>query len=79
MHSLLRNEPFLTLHGRLRRTRIVPADVEALRLAGWSDLQIAETIHVTALFASFNRVVNGFGLPSQDLLSIYENESDHHD
>ena len=58
---------------------IVPADVEALRLAGWSDLQIAETIHVTALFASFNRVVNGFGLPSQDLLSIYENESDHHD
>jgi uncharacterized peroxidase-related enzyme len=58
---------------------IVPADIEALRLAGWSDLQIAEAIHVTALFASFNRVVNAFGLPSQDLLAIYENESDHHD
>jgi alkylhydroperoxidase family enzyme len=39
-----------------------------LRKAGWSDLQIAETIHTTALFAFFNRVVSGFGLPSQDLL-----------
>jgi uncharacterized peroxidase-related enzyme len=57
---------------------IVRADIEALRAAGWSDLQIAETIHVTALFASFNRVVNAFGLPSQDLLAIYEKESDDH-
>ena len=54
---------------------ITPADIEALRAAGWSDLQIAETIHVTALFASFNRVVNAFGLPSQDLLAIYERDS----
>jgi uncharacterized peroxidase-related enzyme len=57
---------------------IAPADVETLRVAGWSDLQIAETIHLTALFACFNRVVNGFGLPSQDLLAIYAGESDHH-
>ena len=57
---------------------IARADIEALRTAGWSDLQIAETIHVTALFASFNRVVNAFGLPSQDLLAIYEKESDDH-
>jgi uncharacterized peroxidase-related enzyme len=51
---------------------ITPADIEALRSAGWSDLQIAEAIHVTALFASFNRIANGFGLPSQELLAIYE-------
>jgi uncharacterized peroxidase-related enzyme len=57
---------------------IAPADIEALRVAGWTDLQIAETVHVTALFACFNRVVNAFGLPSQDLLSIYEKEGDDH-
>jgi uncharacterized peroxidase-related enzyme len=57
---------------------IARADIEALRVAGWSDLQIAETIHVTALFASFNRVVNAFGLPSQELLPIYAKESDDH-
>jgi uncharacterized peroxidase-related enzyme len=57
---------------------ITPSDIEALRAAGWSDLQIAETIHVTALFASFNRVVNAFGLPSQELLAIYAKEEEDH-
>jgi len=57
---------------------IASSDIEALRAAGWSDLQIAETIHVTALFACFNRVVNAFGLPSQELLSIYEREETDH-
>lgn len=45
-----------------------PSDITMLRNAGWTDLEIAETIHTTALFAFFNRVVSGFGLPSQDLL-----------
>jgi uncharacterized peroxidase-related enzyme len=57
---------------------ITPADVEEVRVAGWSDLQIAEMIHLTALFACFNRVVNAFGLPSQELLAIYERENEHH-
>jgi uncharacterized peroxidase-related enzyme len=48
---------------------ITPEDTEALRVAGWSDLQIAETVHVVALFACFNRVVNGFGLPSQNMIA----------
>ncbi len=56
---------------------ITPADIDDLRAAGWSDLQIAETIHVTALFATFNRVVNAFGLPSQELLRVYEEERTH--
>ena len=41
-----------------------------MREAGWTDLQIAEAIHLTALFASFNRVVNAFGLSSQEMLAM---------
>ncbi len=52
--------------------RIDTADVAALSQAGWSQLQIAEAIHVAALFATFNRVANAFGLPSQDLLALYK-------
>lgn len=49
---------------------VSPQDVEHLRSFGWTDLQIAEAIHLAALFACFNRVVNGFGLPSQGLLTM---------
>ncbi len=45
-----------------------PDDVAGLQAAGWSDLQIAEAVHLTALFACFNRVVSAFGVPSQELL-----------
>ena len=48
---------------------VSPEDVEDLRGAGWTELQVAEAIHLTALFACFNRVVNAFGLPSQGLLA----------
>jgi uncharacterized peroxidase-related enzyme len=48
---------------------VSPAGIQALRDRGWTDLQIAETIHLTALFATFNRVVNAFGLPSRQLLA----------
>ena len=58
---------------------IAKADIATLHQAGWSDLQIAEAIHVTALFATFNRVVNAFGLPSQGLLALYENTADPND
>jgi hypothetical protein len=40
--------------------------------SGWSELQIAEAIHVTALFATFNRVANSFGLRSQSLLALFD-------
>jgi uncharacterized peroxidase-related enzyme len=46
-------------------------DIENLIDAGWSEPQIAETIHIAALFATFNRIVNVFGLPSQHLLDLY--------
>jgi alkylhydroperoxidase family enzyme len=47
-------------------------DAEMLMLAGWSELQVAEAVHVTALFSTFNRVANAFGLASQGLLSLYD-------
>ena len=48
------------------------ADVEKVQQAGWSELQIAEAVHVAALFATFNRVANAFGLKSQELLALYD-------
>lgn len=44
-------------------------DVVPLLAAGWNELQIAEAIHVAALFAAFNRIVSSFGVPSQNLLA----------
>ena len=38
------------------------SDVQRLREAGWNDLEIAEAVYVTALFAFFNRVADAFGL-----------------
>lgn len=52
------------------------ADVEEMHQAGWSDPQIAEAVHVAALFATFNRVANAFGLQSQELLAQFEEKSD---
>ena len=65
-----REQALLTFAGKVNKhsEAVSPPDVEELRQHGFSDLQIAETIHLTALFAAFNRVVNAFGLPSQNLL-----------
>lgn len=43
---------------------ITRADVEAAMGAGWTEAQVAEAVHIGALFAAFNRIANGFGLPS---------------
>lgn len=45
-------------------------EVIALRNAGWNNDQIAEAVHVAAVFAFFNRVANAFGLISQGLLNL---------
>jgi len=50
-------------------------DVDLPLQAGWSELQIAEAVHVTALFATFNRVANAFGLRSQGLLDLFESDA----
>jgi uncharacterized peroxidase-related enzyme len=43
---------------------VTRADVEAAMYAGWTEAQIAEAVHIAALFAAFNRIANGFGLAS---------------
>lgn len=43
---------------------VTRADVEATVQAGWTEAQVAEAVHIAALFAAFNRIANGFGLPS---------------
>jgi uncharacterized peroxidase-related enzyme len=51
------------------------ADVDLAVQNGWSELQLAEAVHLAALFATFNRVANAFGLPAQGLLTQFETES----
>ena len=53
---------------------ISKADVEQVVQAGWTQPQVAEAVHVAALFATFNRVANAFGLSSQGLLSLFEED-----
>jgi len=60
----------------VRSHEIARSDMEAMNKAGWNDLETSEAIHVAALFATFNRVVNAFGLSSQGLLAIYESDGD---
>jgi uncharacterized peroxidase-related enzyme len=43
---------------------VTRADVEAALHTGWTEAQVAEAVHIAALFAAFNRIANGFGLPS---------------
>ncbi len=57
-----------------RSHEIGAEDISQLRGVGWSEAQIAEAIHIAALFATYNRVANGFGLASQGLLALYENQ-----
>ena len=39
-------------------------DVELAIREGWTEQQVTEAVHIAALFAAFNRIANGFGLPS---------------
>jgi uncharacterized peroxidase-related enzyme len=50
--------------------KVTPDDIHQLNDVGWTQLQVAEATHITALFAFFNRVANTFGLPSQHRLDL---------
>ena len=60
----------------LNSHEIIREDVDLMLQSGWSELQIAEAVHVAALFATFNRVANSFGLGSQGLLALYDSDTD---
>lgn len=47
------------------------AEVQKLRDVGWSEPAIAETVYVTAMFAFFNRVANGFGLDDPKFFEMF--------
>ena len=49
--------------------QICRSDIDKLLQSGWTEPQIAEAVHIAALYAAFNRIANAFGLPSQGLLS----------
>lgn len=46
----------------LQPGKINETDIDAVRLAGWSDQTIEDTICVVSTFAFLNRLVDGFGL-----------------
>jgi uncharacterized peroxidase-related enzyme len=50
--------------------RISSEDIGLMKGVGSDQQEIAEAVHITALFACFNRVANAFGLPSQNLLDL---------
>jgi uncharacterized peroxidase-related enzyme len=64
--ALLRFAKMLT-HEPYRNT---PEQVQTLRDAGWAEPQIAEAVYITAMFAFFNRVANGFGLENPGYFDI---------
>ncbi len=54
--------------------RTTHEDVQELRNLGWSEEQIAETVHIAAMMGLCNRVANAFGLSSQGFLDLKGDE-----
>ncbi len=77
-HALTLHEQSLLTFAQkvnLNSSQIRREDVDCVLLSGWSELQIAEAVHVVALFSTFNRVANAFGLKSQGLLDLCDHEN----
>ena len=68
----LKDHRLLDLVGKITNEsyRISPDDINLMTGIGWNEQEIAEAVHITALFACFNRVANAFGLPSQHLFDL---------
>jgi uncharacterized peroxidase-related enzyme len=50
--------------------KVSASDIQSLQNVGWHQQQIAEAVHIAALFACFNRVASSFGLSSQNLFGL---------
>lgn len=46
----------------LEPAKVKDADVERMRIQGWTDEQIFEASFITSLFAFFNRMADAYGL-----------------
>jgi uncharacterized peroxidase-related enzyme len=52
------------------------SDIERLREVGWSDEDIVDIVHQTALFNYMNRVADGLGIDLERYMDVIE-ERDH--
>jgi len=75
LDSAALSEPERILLGFVRRItfeacQITRADTDPLRVAGWSEEQLAEAVYIAALFAFFNRVADAFGIEPMGYLAM---------
>lgn len=49
--------------------RVTESDVESLRAAGFSDLDILHIAEVTGYYAYANRIADGLGIPLEDWIT----------
>lgn len=47
-------------------SNVVEADIDGLREHGWSDADVVDIVHVTALFNYMSRVADGLGVEMED-------------
>lgn len=59
-------KPIMELVRKLTETpaRVVQSDIAAVVHAGWSEQTAEDVIAITSLFAFFNRMADGFGIPA---------------
>ena len=54
---------------------VVKADIDALRAAGWTDEDVVDIVHQTALFNYMTRIADGLGIEIEDgMLAIEERD-----
>ena len=51
---------------------VVAEDIQALRDAGWSDEDVIDIVHMTALINYFNRIGDALGVDLDDMLQVAE-------
>lgn len=51
---------------------VVAEDIQALRDAGWSDEDVIDIVHMTALINYFNRIGDALGVDFDDMLQVAE-------
>ena len=54
------------------RANVVAEDIQALRDAGWSDEDILDIVHMTALINYFYHIGDALGVDLDDMLQVAE-------
>ncbi|HJN94034.1 MAG TPA: hypothetical protein QGF05_15125 [Dehalococcoidia bacterium] len=53
-------------------SNVLAEDIQTLRDAGWSDEDIIDIVHMTALINYFNRIGDALGVDLDDMLQVAE-------